>query len=61
MTATGNLLKLSRDVQATALVGENLKKAKKKKLKTKDIVKLGTKNMVGINLLKVQAQLSSGL
>lgn len=66
MTTTGKLLTLARDFQSLALVGENIKVAKKglkskKTLKTKKIVGTGIKNIIGIDLIKAQAQLSSGL
>lgn len=61
MTATGNLLRLSRDMQSLALVGENVKLAKKKKKKPKKLVSVATKNIIGIELIKAQAKLSSGL
>lgn len=61
MTTIGNLLKLSRDAQSLAVANENLKLAKKKKITAKDLVKAGAKNIVGIELIKTQAQLSSGL
>lgn len=66
MTTTGSLLKLGRDMQALALAGENIKLAKKslnkkKKIKTKDLIGLSAKNIIGVELIKTQAQLSSGL
>lgn len=60
MTAVGELLKLSRTMQATALLEKNLK-AVKKKPKKKKLTKLALKNIVGTSLIKTQAQLSSGL
>jgi len=46
-------------IQAAHLVGENLKEVKKKKTKTKteDILKLGVKNIVGVSLIKINADL----
>ena len=61
MTATGSLLSLARTAQAIALVGEGAKVVKKKKVKTKDIVGLGIKNIVGVEFIKLQAQAASGL
>jgi hypothetical protein len=43
-------------LQAVSLANENLKVVTKKK-KTKDIVDLGVKNIVGVSLLKVNADL----
>jgi hypothetical protein len=48
-------------MSATALVGENVKVASKKKTTTKDIVGLGMMNIVGTSLIKTQAQMLSGL
>lgn len=61
MTATGDLLSLSRATQALALVGEGVKTAGKKTIKAKDFVGLGLKNIVGTSFIRTQAQLSSGL
>jgi len=47
-------------VQAATLVNENIK-ATKKKSKTKDIVGLGLKNIVGINVIKLESDLIAGL
>lgn len=46
------ILKIVPTLQATALVGANLKKLKKKKLKTKDVVEMGVGNIVGAALIK---------
>lgn len=48
-------------MQSTQLVGENLKLVKKKKTSTKDIVGLGIKNIVGTNLIKINADLIGSL
>ena len=48
-------------VQATALAGENIKLIKKKKIETKDIVDTGMKNIVGIEFIRLQSQLTAGL
>ena len=53
------LLKVARDVQALALVKENIKFVDKKKKKTKDFVKTGLTNIVGIEMLKAQARLAN--
>lgn len=66
MTAIGDLLGLARTTQAITLVSENVKVAKqslkkKKKLNSKKLISLATKNIVGTQLIKTQAQLSAGL
>jgi len=45
-------------IQSIQLVDENLKTVKKK-AKTEDLVKTGVKNIVGINLIKIQSDLIS--
>ncbi len=55
------LLDVSRAVQALSLVGASLKVAKKKKVKTKDIVGLGITTIAGLSLLKAQKQIASSL
>ena len=55
------LLDVSRAVQALSLVGANISVAKKKKVKTKDIVGLGLKNIVGISLIKAQKDIAKTL
>lgn len=44
-------------VQSASLVNENAKFLNKKKVKTKDIVKLGMKNIVGVNLIKAESDI----
>lgn len=66
MTVVGNLLGLARASQALALTSENTKLLKKslerkKSLKAKALTKNVLKNIVGINLIRVQAKVSSGL
>lgn len=66
MTIVGNLLGLARASQALALTSENTKLLKKslerkKSLKAKALTKNVLKNIVGINLIRVQAKVSSGL
>ena len=65
MTATGNLLDLTRAAQALALTAENVKlvkKASKKKgVTVKDLAGTSVKNIIGISLIRTQAKLSSGL
>lgn len=52
-----NIMSLIPTLQATALVGENIKETKKKKPKKKSLVKLGVGNIVGIELIKLQSGL----
>lgn len=66
MSAIKSLIDAGLAAQSAALLGENYKVAKhslnsKKKTTTKKIINLGVKNIVGINLLKVQAELAGGL
>lgn len=69
MSATKSLIDLGIAMQSAALLGENYKVAKRslanKPIKARDgaknIVGLGVKNIVGIELLKAQAGLTSGL
>lgn len=71
MSATKSLIDLAIAGQSAALLGENYKVAKHslstKKIKarngadTKKILSLGVKNIVGINLLKAQADIAGGL
>ena len=71
MSATKSLIDLGIAMQSGALLGENYKVAKSslatKKIKanskadTKKLLNLGVKNIVGIELLKAQAQLAGGL
>ncbi len=48
-------------IQAAALVGENVKVAKKKKVDSKDLIGLGVKNIVGIEIIKLESSLIAGL
>lgn len=71
MSATKSLIDLGIAMQSAILLGENYKVAKhslsSKKIKAggsadmKKIVGLGVKNIIGIELLKTQSQLSGGL
>ena len=61
MTAVKSLAKLAQTGQALALAGENLKLVKKKKKKSKDFLKTGVKNIVGIKLISETGKLISGL
>ncbi len=55
------LLDLARTAQALALTKENLRLAKQKKTKVKDFVGVGVKNIVGIDLIRAQANLAAQL
>jgi len=55
MTTT-DLLKLAQTGQALALVGYNMNSLKKKKKTTKDMIKLGVGNIVGVNLIKATGE-----
>ena len=61
MTQVKSILNLGLAAQSLALVGENVKLVKKKKVKTKDIVKTGVTNIVGISLLRSQAGIIQSL
>lgn len=71
MSAIKSLIDAGIAAQSAALLGENYKVAKHslatKKIKanhkaeTKNLLNLGIKNIVGIELLKTQAQLAGGL
>ena len=47
--------------ESAALAGENIKVLKKKKITTKDMLKMGMTNTVGISLIKAQADIVGGL
>lgn len=55
-----DIAKLIPTIQAADLVSHNLKKSKKKK-KTKDMLEMGMENIVGVNLIKAEAQIVGGL
>lgn len=61
MTPVKSILNVGLAAQSLALVGENVKLVKKKKVKTKDIVKTGVTNIVGISLLRSQAGIIQSL
>jgi len=48
-------------MQSLALVSHNLKVVKKKKQTTKDMVELGVGNVVGVSMIKINADLISTL
>lgn len=52
-----NILKTVPIIQSAALASENAKLLSKKKVKSKDLVKSGVKNIVGIELIKLEAGL----
>lgn len=58
MTAAGTIVKTIPTLQSIALLKDNLKELKKKKSKKNGIVKQGVKNIIGLNLLKVNAQIA---
>jgi len=61
MAAVKSLAKLGQTGQALALTGENINFMKKKKKKSKDFIKTGAKNIVGIKLISETGKLISGL
>ena len=52
---TKDLLRLVPTIQAIGLVGANLKVINKKKVNTKDVVKLGMTNIIGVSLIKAES------
>ena len=56
-----DILKVIPTLQAASLVKHNVDVAKKKELKTKDMVDLGVTNIVGTNLIKIESQFIGGL
>ena len=56
-----NILGLVPTIQAAALVGENLKVAKKKDKSMGDMIGLGMKNIVGTSLIKTESDLIASL
>ena len=59
--AIKQILNLIPTLQAAALVGENVKVTKKKDIKSKDLIGLGVKNIVGIEIIKLESSLIAGL
>ncbi len=55
--AITQIMNLIPTIQAVALVNENVKTVKKKKIKSKSLVKLGIKNIVGIEFIKLESSL----
>ena len=60
MTAK-NIAGLIPTMQSIALVSENVRVAKKKKVSTKDMVGLGMTNIVGTSMIKINADLIAGM
>lgn len=60
MTLTGNLLKIVPTLQAVSVMDENLKLVNKKKKTSKDFIKTGVKNVIGIEFTKMSADLAGG-
>lgn len=56
MTATGTIIKTVPTIQSISLLKDNIKYLKKKK--KKNIVKQSMRNIVGINLIKTQADIA---
>ena len=61
VNGTTALLNLSQTTQALSLAGDNLKFIKNKKKKTKGIVGQTIKNIVGLELIKVQGKIIKSL
>jgi hypothetical protein len=55
------IMEIVPTIQSVHLISENLKALKKKKMKSKDIIGLGAKNIVGTSLIKIEADLISDL
>ena len=56
-----SIMGLIPTIQAAALVGENVKVARKKEVDSKDLIGLGVKNIVGIEIIKLESRLIGGL
>ena len=48
-------------MQSIALVEHNLKKIKKKKKKASDMLELGVTNVVGVSMIKLNADIIAGM
>ena len=55
------IARLIPTIQATQLVGHNVKIATKKKTNVKDILGLGVTNIVGTSLIQAESQIIGGL
>jgi len=51
-----NIMRIVPSMQSIALAGENIRLIKKKKIKTKDIVSTGMKNIIGVEFIRLQSQ-----
>ncbi|HDK42071.1 MAG TPA: hypothetical protein ENG87_01725 [Candidatus Pacearchaeota archaeon] len=58
---TKQIINLIPTIQAMTLANENIKIVKKKKVKAKDLMGLGAKNLIGIELIKIESSLIAGL
>jgi len=58
---TKDIARLIPTMQSLALVKENIKVAKKKDKKEKDLISLATKNLVGVSLIQAESQLIESL
>jgi hypothetical protein len=56
-----NIMRVIPIVQAASLVGENMKVLNKKKVKTKDVVNMGMKNIIGVSLIQAESQFINDL
>ena len=56
-----DIARLVPTIQAASLVGHNMKIASKKKIDTKDMMNMGMTNVIGISMLKINADLIEGL
>ena len=60
MTAAGTIAGLAPTMMGVALVSDNLKTINSKKpMKTKDMVNMGVKNIVGVSMIGPTAALAS--
>lgn len=58
--AIKSIMGLIPTIQAAALVSENVRVAGKKEVKSKDLIGLGVKNIVGIEIIKLESGLIAG-
>ena len=61
MSISKTVIGLAPLAMSASLLNENLKEVKKKKHTTKGIVGLGMKNIIGVSLIKAEADLIGGL
>ena len=55
MTAYKDIMKIVPSVQATALAADLAKESKKKQKSMGDLIRMGTKSIVGTELIKIQS------